>query len=283
MPVPNQPPMGRRGRQVAGGDIDLAVIYSAAAYAQSIAAATEAAVDADPTVCRLIAAHPALGTLPRHEHRTLLRGARIRPLKRQELIFRQGDPASSVALVLEGFVKLSVPLADGGELFLDIAGPGACIGEISVLHARTRGADATALAPGRLLIIDARQFRQTFDRMPEGLLALLRLASRKLRRVTEQLIDSRARSAPARLAKTVLQVASLASSDPRRPSGLGLRLSQGEWGLMAGMSRELVNKHLGAWRDAGWISLSGGTVASVDVAALADISGDDQDGDADPG
>ncbi|WP_428491935.1 Crp/Fnr family transcriptional regulator [Rhodopila sp.] len=284
MPVPNELPTGRRGRHVAGDDIDPAVIYSAAAYdAQPIPTAAEAATDADPTVRRLIAAHPALGTLPRHEHRTLLRGSRIRPLKRQELIFRQGDAASSVALVLEGFVKLSVPLADGGELVLDIAGPGACIGEISVLHARTRGADAAALAPGRLLIIDARQFRQTFDRMPEGLLALLRLASRKLQRATGQLIDSRARSALARLAKTVLQVARLAPSDPHHPGGLGLRLSQGEWGLMAGMSRELVNKHLGVWRDAGWISLSGGTVTSVDIAALEGISGDDQDGDADPG
>ena len=282
MPVPNQPPMGRRGRHVAG-DIDPAVIYSAAAYAQPIASATEAAVDADPAVCRLIAAHPALGTLPRHEHRTLLRWSRLRPLQRQELIFRQGDPASSVALVLEGFVKLSVPLADGGELFLDIVGPGVCIGEISALHARTRGADATALGPARLLIIDARQFRQTFDRMPEGLLALLRLANKKLQRMTEQLIDSRARTAPARLAKTVLLLARLAPSDRHRPDRLGLRLSQGELGLMAGMSRELVNKHLGAWRDAGWISLSGGTVASVDVAALASISGDDQDSDADPG
>ena len=281
MPVPNQPPVGRRGLPVPGGNIGPAIICSAAAYAQGAAAVAATPPCADPAICQLMAAHPALGALPEHERRTLLRWSRIRPLKRQELIFREGDPASSVALVLDGFVKLSMPLADGGELFLDIAGPGSCIGEISVLHARTHKAGATALGPGRLLMIDARQFRQTFDRMPEGLLALLRLANKKLQRMTEQLIDTRARSAPARLAKTVLQLAKLESSDPHRSAGLALRLSQGELGLMAGMSRELVNKHLGAWRDAGWIRMSGGTVASVDAAALAEIAGDDQDRDLD--
>jgi CRP-like cAMP-binding protein len=282
MPVLHQLPMGRRGLPVPGGNIDPAVIYSAAAYARQVPTVAETATCADPVACRLIAAHPALGALPQHEHCALLRWSRIRPLKRQEVIFRQGDPVSSIALVLDGFVKLSVPLADGDELFLDIAGPGNCVGELSALHARTHTANVTTLAPGRLLMIDARQFRQTFDRIPEGLLALLRLANKKMQRMTEQLIDSRARSAPERLARTVLRLAKLGSSDPHPPAGLALRLSQGELGLMAGMSRELVNKHLGAWRDAGWIRMSGGTVASVDEAALTELSGEDHHCDADP-
>jgi CRP/FNR family cyclic AMP-dependent transcriptional regulator len=282
MPVLNEPPVGRSGLPVPSGIIDAVGIYAAAACARRLPTVAETEACVDPAVSRFIAAHPALGALPAHERCTLLRRSRIRSLKRQEVIFRQGDPASSVALVLDGLAKLSVPLADGGELFLDIAGPGSCIGDMLVLHGRTHNVNVTALAPGRLLLIDARQFRQTFDRLPEGLLALLRLANQKLQRVTEQLMDSRARTAPARLAKTVLQLARLASSDPQGPAGLALRLSQGELAVMAGMSRELVNKHLGAWRDAGWIRMSGGTVTSVDTATLAQVSGDDQDCDADP-
>lgn len=282
MPVLNELPVSRRGRPPPSGSIDPAVIYTAAAYGRPDPTGAEAGPAADPAVRRLIAAHPALGALPEHEHRTLLQWSRIRPLKRQEVIFRQGDPASSVALVLDGLVKQSVPLADGGELFLDIAGPGSCIGDMLALHGRTHNADVIALGPGRLLMIDARQFRRMFDRLPEGLLALLRVANQRLQRMTEQLIDNRARTAPARLAKTVLQLARLASSNSYGPTGLALRLSQGELGTMAGMSRELVNKHLGAWRDAGWIRMSGGTVASVDTAALALMLGDEQDRDADP-
>jgi hypothetical protein len=40
------------------------------------------------------------------------------------------------------------------------------------------------------------------------------------------------------------------------------------------MSREMVNKHLALWRDAGWIRMSGGTVASVDADALLAMSGE---------
>ena len=279
MPVLNEPPVGRRGTAVAAGKINPAVLCSATSYARQVATTVTAGRLPDPDVCRLVAAHPALGALPEHEQGALLRWSRLRPLKRQEVIFRQGDPASSVALVLDGFVKLSVPLADGGELFLDIAGAGSCIGEMPALHGRPHSADVIALASGRLLMIDARIFRQTFDRTPEGLLALLRLANQRLQRMTEQLMDNRGRAAPARLAKTVLQLVGLGSSDPHRPGGPALRLSQGELGRMAGMSRELVNKHLGAWRDVGWIRMSGGTVASVDIAALKAMSGDDEEHD----
>jgi hypothetical protein len=37
---------------------------------------------------------------------------------------------------------------------------------------------------------------------------------------------------------------------------------------MTGLIRESINKHLGAWRAAGWIELTGSSVTLRDVAAL---------------
>ena len=124
---------------------------------------------------------------PEQDRNALLRWSRVRSLKRQEVICRQGDAASTVILVLENYLKLSVACADGGEAFLDIAGPGDCAGAITALDRRAHDSDVTALSPARALMIDARQFWQTFERHPEALLAILRLATARLRRVTDQL------------------------------------------------------------------------------------------------
>jgi CRP/FNR family cyclic AMP-dependent transcriptional regulator len=271
IPAPSAVSAGRGGLPA----IHTAVRYSPDHY--PVSTVTETGPAADPVVRKLMAAHSALGALPEQDRAALLRWSRIRLAKRQEVISRQGDPAGSVVLVLEGYLKSSVSLADGGEVFLDIAGPGSCVGEMFALHLRMHEANVTALSPARLLMIDARPFRHTFDRSPEGLLAILRLANARLQRTTGRLLDIRARSAPARLAKTILYLDLLSSSRINKSAGVPLRLSQSELGVMAGMSRELVNKHLGAWRDAGWIRLSAGAVCSVDTAALAHLSGGDED------
>lgn len=264
----------RRGFPVLGGQIDPALTYPMAIRSRPMPAAIETGPGADPEVRRHIAAHPALGLLPEQERAALLRGGKIRLLGRQEAICYQSDPAAHVILVLDGFLKLSATLADGNEVFVEIAGPGHCVGEMLALQSRMHDADVTALSACRLLMIDARQFRQAFDGKPEGLMALLRLADGRLQTAIERLLDSRARTAPVRLAKVLLEVTRLPSSAPGKGACLPLRLSQSELGVMAGMSREMVNKHLALWRDAGWIRMSGGTVASVDADALLAMSGE---------
>jgi CRP-like cAMP-binding protein len=45
-------------------------------------------------------------------------------------------------------------------------------------------------------------------------------------------------------------------------------MSQRELGGMTGLIRESINKHLGSWREAGWLSQSGRTITLRNVAAL---------------
>jgi CRP-like cAMP-binding protein len=224
---------------------------------------------AEAATARLVAAHPALGTLPEADRQALLRWSNVRSLKRRERICEQGDPVSAVILLLEGYAKLSTPIDDGEEILLEVIGPGSCAGELTALQRRAHDATVTALSPCRVLLIDVRQFRQVFDRNPEGLLAMVHLANDRLQRATEQLVDSRKRTGPVRLAKAVLQLAGLSTTGPRHAASVPLGLSQGELAAMTGTCREVVNKQLGVWREAGYIRMSGGSVTSVDVTTLA--------------
>lgn len=274
MPVPDAPRAVRPAMPVMDGQIDPAVVQPVADYLRSPSASAVTGPAADPGVRRLVAAHPALRMLPEAERTAMLRWSRIRVLRRQEVICQHGDPVTSVILILEGYVKLSTTLAAGDEVMLDIIGPGSCVSEMPALLRLSQAGDLVALTPCRLLMIDARHFRLAFERQPDGLMAILQSATERLLSVTEQAVDHRALNGQGRLAKALLRLARLA---PRGSSGMAclpLRFSQGELGAMTGMSREFVNKHLGVWRDAGWVRMSGGRVLSVDVAALAKLAGD---------
>ena len=65
-----------------------------------------------------------------------------------------------------------------------------------------------------------------------------------------------------------MQLAALHSRPVKDGLRINLALSQRELGGMTGLIRESINKHLGTWRDAGWLSLSGRTITLHDVGAL---------------
>jgi CRP/FNR family cyclic AMP-dependent transcriptional regulator len=233
-------------------------------HARSVAAA-------NPVVIELIRRHPVLGTLTEQERHTLLSVAKLRSVKRRHPIWHQDANANTVILVLEGYVKAWAPFANGGEAMLEILGPGECAGEISVLHEMPRECNLTALSCCHLVVVQAWQFRQIFHRQPDALSAIIRMTAERLRQAREQSLDSRALTVRARLAKALLYLTRLPSSGVHDPACLPVRLSQSELGAMAGMCREIVNKCLGEWRDAGWLEMSGGTVISIDVDAISEI------------
>jgi CRP/FNR family transcriptional regulator, cyclic AMP receptor protein len=233
------------------------------------------ATGAEATAHALSAAHPILGRLTEQSRRALLRWSRFRAVKRRETVWRQGDVAGAVILVVNGYLKRSTPLSDGNEVLLGLIGPGDCAGEAAVLLDEPRDANLTALSECLLLMIDARQFRHAFGSEPDALLAVMRATTEELHRTTRQLLDGRVQTTPGRLAKVLLCLPRAPASAPGGPIRLGLRLSQSELGAMAGICREVVNRYLGIWRDAGWIELSDGRVTSFDMDAISDLSRDE--------
>jgi CRP-like cAMP-binding protein len=230
---------------------------------------------ADATAHALSAAHPTLGRLTEQSRRALLRWSRFRAVKRRDTVWHQGDTAGAVILVVNGYLKRSTPLSDGNEVLLGLIGPGDSAGETTVLLERPHDANLTALSECLLLMIDARQFRHAFGHEPEALLAIMRSTTEELQRTTQQLLDGRVQTTSGRLAKVLLCLPRAPASEPGGATRLCLRLSQSELGAMAGICREVVNRYLGIWRDAGCVELSDGRVTSFDMAAITRLSRDE--------
>lgn len=186
----------------------------------------------------------------------------------RDTLFTQGETGRSVLVVVHGYAKLSALTPSGREVVLDLVGPGDLFGELAVLTDRPRAATATALAPSSLLSIEGRAFKAALARSPEAMFWIINLLTQRLARTTEQLTDGLELPVPVRLAKALLQLVALHSRPAADGLQISLPLSQRELGGMTGLIRESINKHLGQWREAGWLSQTGRTITLHNVAAL---------------
>jgi CRP-like cAMP-binding protein len=186
------------------------------------------------------------------------------------VVFLRGDPGDSLYGVITGRVRISVSGPGGKEVFLNIMEPGESFGEIALLDGEPRTATATALAQTELLVLRREHFVALLGREPSIALHLIRLLCRRARWTSELMEDSALLDAPARLAKRLLSLATLHGR--ATPDGPKLSISQEELAQFLGLSRQIVNQHLQAWRANGWISLGRGSVTISNERGLGSIA-----------
>ncbi|MCX6023295.1 MAG: cyclic nucleotide-binding domain-containing protein [Chloroflexi bacterium] len=74
-------------------------------------------------------------------------------------LFQPGAPSDALYIILEGQVEVLADKAGGGHLRLAALGPGAALGERSLLTDEKHSAGAVAIEPSRLLRLSAESFR----------------------------------------------------------------------------------------------------------------------------
>jgi CRP-like cAMP-binding protein len=202
----------------------------------------------------------------------LLRGHH-RSFKRDQELMAQGDEGDSLFIVLSGLARGSMVAANGREIVLDYAEPGAVLGEIAFLDRGERTASVHAIDPVEVLILSRAAFDEIVARHKGMAMRLLRAMARRLRQSNQVIEADRAYTSGPRLARFLLRLLVARSEDESSGEGqLKLSLSQGELGSFAGMSREQINRQLSAWAETGVIALKGGRVTILDREALMDVA-----------
>ncbi len=223
---------------------------------------------------RLAAAHLLLEHLEPHELDRLMAFARTQRYRAGEAIFHKGDPGISMMSIVAGRVKISVASPDGKEAVLAVLGPGEVLGEMAILEDRDRSADATALDASELLVLQKRDFIPFLERNPAICIRLLRILCERLRRTSALVEDRTFLSLPARLAKTLLDLADRAGRETAEGTRIDFNMSQKIFGGLLGASRESVNKQLHAWQAEGLLTIGRGYVVLArpdDLARVIDV------------
>ncbi|RJF90988.1 Crp/Fnr family transcriptional regulator [Sphingomonas cavernae] len=183
-------------------------------------------------------------------------------------IVAQGDEGTSLFIMLTGTARISMVASNGREIILDYAEPGSVIGEIALLDGGERTASVTTLEEVTGLRLSRESFEGIVAQYHGMALRILRELARRLRQANATIESDRAYATGPRLARFLQRLTLSGGTDGR----LRLDLSQGELGMFAGMSREQINRQLGAWSDSGIIALEGGRIRIMDSALLAEIA-----------
>jgi CRP-like cAMP-binding protein len=108
-----------------------------------------------------------------------------------DAIFREGDPAREMYVVLDGEIEVLKKSRRGRETRVAILGPNDCFGEMSIIDMQPRSATVRALGPARLLRISTEEmdalYRHDLKSYTLIVLNIARDLSRRLR-VTDGLL-----------------------------------------------------------------------------------------------
>lgn len=175
--------------------------------------------------------------------------AEMRDLHRGDVLFRQGDHADDLYIVISGRVAISNRSVDGRESVVALMEPDDLFGEMPIFDSQLRSAGARALEPSQVVVIGHAPVRKLYESHPELLWRVVDMLTRRLRNMDNALADSVFLDVTGRTAKRLLEVA----GDSDR---FELPITQEELAGMVGASRERVNKAIASFVKLGWLSQS---------------------------
>jgi CRP/FNR family transcriptional regulator, cyclic AMP receptor protein len=194
--------------------------------------------------------------------------ARLRTVRRGQVVFTRGDPGDSLIVVVSGRVKVVVRSADGGELTLTVIESGSTFGELSIADGGPRSTDAQTLEDSQLLFVPRETIQDVCSRMPAAAQALTSSIAATLRRLTEAASDLVFLDLPRRIAKVLL-------NQPAGDDGIiHAKITQEELAHQAAGSRQSVNAALRGFEKRGWIEIHDRRVTVKQAGALRLFAGD---------
>lgn len=199
---------------------------------------------------RLLDATELFAALPEDALVELGAQARVLDLERNEILFRQGDPSSSLFVVQEGRIAIASQAGDGRETVIAVLEAGGLFGELPLFDDAPRMADARALVDTKVAELDYEPVRTLLKSRPELLWVIVRLLVERLRATDEALAELVFLDVPARTAKRLLD---LSAGD----DSFTLPVTQEELASMVGASRERVNKAISLFVRLEWLALEG--------------------------
>jgi predicted acylesterase/phospholipase RssA/CRP-like cAMP-binding protein len=107
-------------------------------------------------------------------------------LQRGEILMREGEPADSICIVLDGSVEVLVERGVQEPELVDVLGRGACVGDLAVLLGRPRTATVRALRDSRVVRVSADTFHGLISRSPEVAVRLARMLGERLQQTTHR-------------------------------------------------------------------------------------------------
>lgn len=202
---------------------------------------------------------------------SLLARATVQAYDRGATIFLQGDPASHVHVVLEGWVKLYRVAPSGAEAVVGVFTRGRSFGEAVALRGDVYPVAAEAVTECRVLSVRAALVLEAMAAHPELCTAMLAATFRHLQSLVTQVEQLKARTGAQRVAEFLLELCPVAEGacTVRLPYDKVLIAGR------LGMQPESLSRAFARLRDSG-VHVKHNHAAIGDVARLRAFAAEDR-------
>ena len=183
-------------------------------------------------------------------------GRTLIDLKKNQVLFSQGDPADAVFYIKKGNIKLTVVSQRGKEAAVALLEAGNFVGESCIAAAeRVRMATATALTRSALMRIELKEMvRVLHEEHAFADVFVAFLLARNVR-IQADLVDHLFNSSEKRLARILLLLSQLGKEG--KPENVIPKISQEVLAEMIGTTRSRVNFFMNRFRKLGFIKYNG--------------------------
>ena len=138
---------------------------------------------------------------------------KVKYFKKDEIIFSQGSPASTVMYIREGTVKITALSAVGKEAIIAILQPGDFFGEGCMAGQPVRVGNATAITASTVLVIEKNEMVHVLHNQHELSDLFINFVLSRNIRIEEDLVDRLFNSTEKRLARALLLLARYGKQD----------------------------------------------------------------------
>ncbi len=208
-----------------------------------------AARPADPEVVAAFAEAPVFSALPRAVSEKLASRATVVSLATHDLLWREGDPAVHLGLVLHG--RVAIERARQRRLIVDVAGANALVGEVAFSLRATYQFDVRCLRKARVALVPVRELRKACDGVPLAAQSLNAALAEEVLRLCRRLEALSAGNVGQRLARVLLMLTERFGTP--FPGGvlMPVRLRREDLAALAATTLESASRQISAWKREG--------------------------------
>ena len=187
---------------------------------------------------------------------TIGNGKTVLKIKKDQILFSQGDASDAVFYTLDGKVKLTVVSQKGKEAVVAVLEHGAFLGEACLTGQLIRTATATCMDNATIVRIEkAAMVRVLHDEPIFSELFMAYLLSRNIR-IEEDLVDQLFNSSEKRLARILLLLAHFGKES--KTESIVPKITQETLADMVGTTRSRISFFMNKFKKLGFLDNNGG-------------------------
>ena len=193
-------------------------------------------------------------------------GCNTRTLQKGEFLFREGEKAEGFYVMQSGQVSIFKVTPAGREQVICVFRPPESFAEVTLATTATYPANAVALEPSQVIIVQRAPFRDLIFRKPELSLHMLASMSLHLKHLVQLLQDYKGRQIEGRLAAWLLRQSPAAAAGC--PAVFTLPVTKRMLAAQLGVTSETLSRTFARFRGEGLIRVDGPRVHVLNSQGL---------------